>query len=156
MKEAQPAFETLRFFSQNETMKNVQYMCLFNLLATVSVTKNNNFMNCKVVKGRVTKIQNEKRVWANRQTDVTRSERKPFQLWILHLANCFKADILQESINLQSAHSKITICSQLSSSNTEYANFEVSLKIEASSVLQIGITEILKSIRNVHFAQFFK
>jgi hypothetical protein len=62
MKEAQPAFETLRFFSQNETMKNVQYMCLFNLLATVSVTKNNNFMNCKVVKGRVTKIQNEKRV----------------------------------------------------------------------------------------------
>jgi hypothetical protein len=58
-------------------------------------------MNCKVVKSRVTKIQNEKRVRANKQTDVTRSERKPFQLPILCLANCFKADILQEPIKLQ-------------------------------------------------------
>jgi hypothetical protein len=75
MKEEEPAFETLRFFSQNETMKNVQHMRLFNLLATVSITKNNTFVICKVVKGRVTKIQNEKHALERTDRQMSREVR---------------------------------------------------------------------------------
>jgi hypothetical protein len=63
-------WKTLRSFSQNGTMRNVHYICVWTILVTVSIVKNNTFTNCEVVKGRVTKNQNEKHVLeqVNRQT----------------------------------------------------------------------------------------
>jgi hypothetical protein len=142
MKEEEPAFETLPFFSQNETMKNVQCMRLFNLLATASITKNNTFISCKVVKGRVTKIQNEKHALERIDRQMSRDERKSFQPQILRPANCYFTRTYKAAKYIFELKNRFP--------DQFLKKLEVSLKIEHSSVLQLGIIEILKSVKSCH------